>query len=135
MANKITSITEVIDILAADKVLKVLVGKNTNGKAKIYPNFTTDAGDAIIYSKHTISNDKCSRKERLTLKIITSSMRKAEVIERRINDLIITRGDTPLEGDFSGNYLQIEQVGGGDLYDPDRKKLTRLLEYIAITRN
>ena len=110
---------QIIQMLLADEVLQALVGSH------IYPNNTTYLGDCLVYSFHPYYNDKKIRRYRLKITIIAHELTTCDAIENRLAELLLTLGDEML----NWNALQVEQNGGGNLYDDNRHMNHRILYY------
>lgn len=115
-------ISEVINILKSDIVLKTLINGTTED-THIYPLYTMSNEDCIIYKHVPISDDGIKTLDRLELNIISTSYSHTLEIEDRIKDLLLTIGDNQL----TSSILDIEVNGGGALYDGKRNKVQRIL--------
>ena len=98
--------------------------------AHLYSNHTEYLGDCVLYDFYTIHQDKKVQKIRLQITIIAEKVSKVVEMENRINGLLLTLGDNSL----TNNILQVEQNGGGSLFDENRRKYHRYLYYDIIKR-
>ena len=115
---------EIILTLYNDPILNELIGHH------IYPNYTTYTGDCIVFNFHTYYNDRKVKKQRLRLTIITTTLDLGDKVEDRVAELILTLGDC----DNGAELLEVQQSGGGNLYDDNRHKNHRILYYDCLER-
>lgn len=115
---------DLIQLLINDPVINAMIGSH------IYANATTYMGDCIVYEFYPVSNDKIKKHSRLKITIIAQDIAHTEMIENRVNDVILTLGDEKLVADI----LHVEQNGGGTLFDAERNKQHRILYYDVLQR-
>lgn len=108
-----------------DPIINYYIGHN------IYPNYTTYLGNCIVYSFHTYYNDRKVKKQRLRLTIITDTLELGDRVEDRVAELLLTLGDN----DDGADLIEVQQSGGGNLYDDARHKNHRILYYDCLLRS
>ncbi len=117
-------IKEVVSILNNSAALQALF----DGMNRIYPYTTDYLGDCVIYQVFPQSDNKAVNKIRIQISIIADTLDKALSVESIIKKLLLTIGDEPL----TQNILQVEQNGGGSLFDYGRNKYHHYM-YFDIT--
>lgn len=88
------------------------------GGCHIYPYTTDYLGECVLYQVIPQSDNKCVNKERIQLSVIAETLEKALAVEKLLKQLLLTISDEPL----TSKVLQVEQNGGGSLYDYGRCK-------------
>lgn len=116
---------QLILLLYNDPIINYYIGHN------IFPNYTTYLDDCIVYSFHTYYNDRKVKKQRLRLTIITDTLEKGDKVEDRVAELLLTLGDN----DDGADLIEVQQSGGGNLYDDARHKNHRILYYDCLLRS
>ena len=116
---------QLILLLYNDPIINELIGHN------LYPNYTTYLGNCIVYTFHTYYNDRKVKKQRLRITVITETLEQGDAVENRIAELLLTLGDN----DSPAGPLEVQQSGGGNLYDDNRHKNHRILYYDCLLRS
>lgn len=115
-------VSEIIKLLTDDTTLKTKLGATT-GDTHIYPLYTMNNNECIIYKHVPVSDDGIKTIDRLEITIIASTYAKTLEIEECVKSILLTIGDTPL----NTLILEVELNGGGALYDGQRDKVHRIL--------
>lgn len=114
----------IIELLSSDAELQSLIGDN------IYLAPTSYLGECIMYQWLPVSSDRIKRLDRFEINIITNTQTKGFQIEKRLKELLLTLGDTPLMEGVQNCYLN----GGGNLFDYERQKNHRILYFYIISK-
>jgi len=88
------------------------------GGCHIYPYTTDYMGECVLYQVIPQSDNKAVNKIRIQLSVIAETLDTALAVEKILKQLLLTFGDEPL----THSVLQVEQNGGGSLYDYGRCK-------------
>lgn len=115
-------VSEIISILSNDTTLRALIG-STVTDTRIYPLKTMNNYDCIVYKNFPVSDNGVKVQERMEINIIASTYKKALDIAERVNELLLTIGDTPL----TSTVLEVELNGGGITYKLETDKVHRIL--------
>ena len=115
-------VSEIISILSNDTTLRALIG-STITDTRIYPLKTMNNYDCIVYKNFPVSDNGVKVQERMEINIIASTYKKALDIAERVNELLLTIGDTPL----TSTVLEVELNGGGINYKLETDKVHRTL--------
>lgn len=94
------------------------------------PFGTDKVTDCICYRWHCQGDDGCVAQFRLELRLITRTVKKAQIHEKQIRAALIAVGDTsPIKG------AVIEQNGGGTLSDEETGTIHTLFYFNVKTRS
>lgn len=106
------AVKEILAILKADQLLKELLGASITD-SKIYLNDTINKNDSIVYKYVLLSNDAIKVQSRLEIDCISSNYEKGMQILTKVQQLLLTSGDTPL----TNKLIEVTQNGGGYVFD------------------
>ena len=111
---------QLINTINEDPTIITLLGQD-----HVHLNNTTDTNNCLLIEYHTVGGDRLKKQVRLTCTAIADTMTLAEAIETRLNEIILSFGDNPV----NDNILQSSINGGGVLYDSARQKNHKIIYY------
>ena len=116
---------EIIAIIKSDAVLKSLVGNN------IVPFGQSGIVECLMYEFSPSQNNKAKVVDRLNLTSVAFSISKAKQILDRVNEIILTLGDTKL----TNKIKKVSLNGGGSLSNQvGDKTMYHFKAYFNVTR-
>lgn len=120
-------IVELIEILKNDATLKALLNAaDCNSKIMPMPLIS----DGIGYSFIPLTNDGIKEQSQFELTIINADLLRCYVIKGKLDELLITIGDTQL----TNSILEVRQNGGGSWYDNELKMFKLKTNYTVLSR-
>lgn len=118
---------DLINILKNDTTLATLLGASvSNSKIMPMPLITQGIG----YNFVTLTYDGVKAQSQFELTIINLDVLKCYEIKNRIDDLLVTVGDSTLTTDILSCY----QNGGGQYFDDDLNAFRLKVNYTIISR-
>lgn len=112
-------------------MIKEILGTLSALSIPVKPLFTDSIEDCIVYTYNSLTDDGATAQKNLELRLITKTYENAEVMRKKIIELLVPIGDSiKIDGIYS-----CVLNGGGSLFDENTKTYHTLLYFNLVIRS